>query len=559
MAPIASRFLIDLPEDAQLGQTAWEPLPAVSPDGRFVVFRMTPEQGTGFRLYLRPIGSLTVQPIAGTEGVNPYPFWSADSRYIGFFAVGKLKKVAVTGGPPQVLTDGAGPGATWNQDDVILFGDQGSIRRVSASGGASTPIRTPDKSKNEIAFGWPSFLPDGRHFVFVASNADAGRSEIRVAALDGGTDEPLFAGSSRVMYANPNHLLFVRDGTLMAQPFDASNLSLTSAAFPIAESVGFNAAGGNFRGSAAFGVATNGTLVYRVATVAAATELTWFDRSGKRLGILPSNGVFTRPVFSPDQTRVVGERREANGGDIWMLDVSRGASSRFTFDPATDVFPTFSPDGAQVAFSSNRGGTYGLYVKPATGVGEEQLLQKVPGANDLAAANWSPDGGLLLYSPLTADSEWDIWALPLNGDRKPYPILNQKYTEFRPRFSPDGRWMLYTSNETGRNEIYVQAFPPSGGKWQVSVNGANTGHWRSDGKEIVFEALDRKIMGVDVKLGATFEAGIPHPLFEVPTAIVGSRLAMTADGQRFLVPLPSKSDESAALRVVLNWPADIKK
>jgi Tol biopolymer transport system component len=292
--------------------------------------------------------------------------------------------------------------------------------------------------------------------------------------------------------------------------------------------------------------------------VAAASELTWFDRSGKTLGILPSNGVFTRPVFSPDQTRVVGERREG-AGDIWMLDVKRGASSRFTFDPAADVYPVFSPDGAQVAFASNRGGTWGLYVKPATGVGAEQLLHKVPGASDVAAADWSPDGRLLLYSPLTGDSVRDVWALPLMGDRKPYPVLNQKYNELRPRFSPDGRWMLYISGETGRNEVYVQAFPPSGGKWQVSVNGANVGHWRKDGREIVFEALDRKIMAVDVKLDTTFEAGIPRPLFEVPAAIVGSRLAMTADGQRFLVPLPSKSDESAALRVVLNWPAEISK
>lgn len=186
-------------------------------------------------------------------------------------------------------------------------------------------------------------------------------------------------------------------------------------------------------------------------------------------------------------------------------------------------------------------------------------LQKSPGVNDLAAADWAPDGRFLFYNILTADGDWDGWVLPLAGDRKPYPILNQKYSEMRSRFSPDGRWMLYTTDETGRFEIYVQAFPPSGGKWQVSVNGGNVGYWRNDGKEIIFEALDRKIMAVDVKLGSTLEAGIPHPLFEVPTAIVGGRLAMSADGQRFLVPLPLKSDDSAALRVVLNWPADIRK
>jgi Tol biopolymer transport system component len=255
---------------------------------------------------------------------------------------------------------------------------------------------------------------------------------------------------------------------------------------------------------------------------------------------------------------VVGERREESG-DIWMLDVARGTSSRFTFDPGSDVYPAFSPDGAQVAFASNRGGTYGLYVKPSSGVGAEQLILKVPDVNDVAAATWSPDSQVLLYSPNNPNGEWDIWALPLTGDRKPYPVLTQKYTEYRPRYSPDGRWMLYVSNETGRNEVYVQAFPPSGGKWQVSVNGANVGHWRKDGREIVFESLDRRVMAVDVKLGTTFEAGLPHELFQVPANVVGGRLAMSADGQRFLVPLPTSSDERVALRAVLNWPAGIKR
>jgi eukaryotic-like serine/threonine-protein kinase len=560
VAPIASRFVIDLPSDAALvGQGPVEPLPAVSPDGRLVVFRMITAGHPAARLYVRPIGSLNAEPLAGTEAVVAYPFWSADSRFVGFFADGKLKKVSVAGGPPQVVTDGIGPGGTWNQDDVILFTEQGSIRRASAVGGASTSIRTPDKSRNEVAYSWPSFLPDGRHFLYVAVSTDPGKSEIRVGSLDEESDTSLFAGSSRVMYTSPNHLLFVRDGTLMAQPFDTRSLSLTGAAFPIAESVGFigrGGTGGTVGGAAAFGVAATGTLVYRVGPGAAASELTWFDRSGKRLGILPSNGGIARPVFSPDQTRVAGERPEGNV-DVWMLDVTRGTNSRFTFDPATDFAPIFSPDGAQVAFSSDRGGTWGLYVKPAAGVGAEQLLLKVPGASQVIVGDWSPDGRLLLYTPAPIDSAEDVWVLPLTGDRKPYALLNQKYNERRPRFSPDGRWILYSSNETGREEIYVQAFPPSGGKWQVSVNGAAVGYWKRDGREIIFDSLDRKIMAVDVKLGTTFEAGIPRPLFELPATIVGGRFAMTADGQRFLIPLPSRTDETAAIRVVLNWPADI--
>jgi eukaryotic-like serine/threonine-protein kinase len=401
---------------------------------------------------------------------------------------------------------------------------------------------------------WPAFLPDGRHFVYVAVNSDPGRTEVRAAALDSAGDTSLFASNSRVLYANPDHLFFVRDGTLMAQPFDPRRLSLAGAAFPVAEGVGFAPQ----IGAAAFGVSANGALVYRTNSTMTANELTWFDRSGKNLGVVRASANLVLPVLSPDQNRAVVEKRDGTSADVWVIDLARGTSSRFTFDPANDVFPIFSPDGKQIAFASNRGEGFGVYLKPATGVGAEQLIHKVQGSA-LGIADWSPDGKVLLYNVMTPDAGYDAWALPMTGDRKPYPVLNQKYNEYRTRLSPDGRWMLYTSNETGRNEIYVQASPPSGGKWQVSVDGAEYGYWRADGREIVFDSPARKMMAVDVKLGATFEVGIPHPLFDVPGVVVAQRVGMTADAQKFLVPMAPQTGERPALRVVLNWAADVSK
>src|SRR5262249_31292248 len=267
---LVSRFAIEFPPEAPLGPGGADPFPSVSPDGQYVAFRSAGSASTAtWRLWLRPVGSLNAQLVAGTEGINGYSFWSPDSRFIGFFAGGKLKKVAVAGGPPQILCDGSGPSATWNQDDLIIFDQQGSLHRVSAAGGVSTAIRTPDKSKQEACYRLPSFLPDGRHFVYISVSTDPGRTEVRAGSLDSSDDRSLFASNSRVLYAPPGYLLFVRDGTLMAQPFDASSVSLKGDVFPVAERIGFNPANGD----GAFGASQNGTLVYRVATGTASSEL----------------------------------------------------------------------------------------------------------------------------------------------------------------------------------------------------------------------------------------------------------------------------------------------
>jgi serine/threonine protein kinase len=556
--PVATRFLIDMPEESNWGATPVAPYPAVSPDGRYVSFRA----GLASRppvLWIRPISSLIAQPIPGTENVDPgaQPFWSPDSRYIAFIAGGKLKKVAVGGGPSQVLCDATGPGGTWNRDDVILFDSQNSIWRVGAAGGTPAVVRVPDKARNDVASRWPWFLPDGHRFVYQAVNLlDQGRSEIRVGSLDSNDDKGLFPANSRVVYAS-NHLLFSRAGTLLAQPFDVQRLSLTGDAFPaVSDTIGYAVA----LGFAAFSASDNGTLVYREEGRATDTELTWFDRAGKQLGLAPVIGHVQRPHVASDQRRIVVERNDNAGIDLWVLDVVRGTSSRFTYDPADELYPVFSPDGAQIAFGSNRGGKFGVYTKGSSGLGAEELIYTVEGASNLGIGDWSPDGKTLLYNVLsTGGTGWDVWGIPMTGDRKAFPLLNEKYNQFRSRFSPDGRFVLYTSDETGRQEVYVQPFPSSGGKWQVSVNGAVDGYWRHDGKEIVFNSIDGQMMAVDVKLGTTFEAGVPHVLFKIPGTIVAQRFVVASDAQRFLLPFAARAGGRQTLAAVLNWTADIKK
>jgi Tol biopolymer transport system component len=317
------------------------------------------------------------------------------------------------------------------------------------------------------------------------------------------------------------------------------------------ESVGFD------RGYAAFSVSTNGTLVYRRADGAGATNLQWFDRSGKRLGVIERALNVFMPVLSRDGNRVAVEVRGGGSSDVWVIDVLRETLSRFTFEAAFDGQPMFSPDGQNIVFTSNRDATPGLYLKPATGTGQEELIHK---GNQIIASDWSPDGTVLLYNVIDTETGVDIWALPMSGERKPYVVLNQKSNELRPRFSEDGRWFVYASNESGRSQIYVQTFPPSGGKWQVSVEAGSEPVWGRDGKEIFFNAPEGRIMAVDVTLGSTFEAGIPRELFRLPVANT-QRFAVTADSRRFLFALPPDSGggDHPTITVVQNWTADIGK
>jgi Tol biopolymer transport system component len=553
---LVSRFSVTLPPGANLAGTAASPFPTVSPDGRYIVYAA--KSAGALRLWLRPINSLTAQPIPGTEDIFPLnstPFWSWDSRYIGFFASGKLKKVAVSGGLPTILCEANGDSiaGTWSVNDVILFEKEGSIYRVGVNGGIPTAIRTPSNSETKSTLKFPYFLPDGRHFLYVVSGA---KSEVRIGDLNNKNDKPLFQTNSRVLLAPPNYLLFIRDNTLMAQRFDLKELAISGDVVPVAQEVAFN----EVNGTAAVSASDNGTLVYRAKEAATMIDLTKFDRNSNNLGIVRPAGNYEQPRLSPDKNSLAAVKRDSGTGDVFLIDIVRGTSHPLTSDLADDLYPIFSLDGKQVAFASNRGGAWGIYVKPADGGAEEKMIHKVEGSQ-VRLDSWSSD--YLIYETVSKATGRNIWALPMTGeDRKVIPVTNDKFVHQGARLSPNGRWIFYASNKSGRPEIYVQAFPPSAGVHPISTDGVSdsVGDWGQDGKEIVFQAADGKMMAVVVKLGTdSIDVGIPKPLFQVPGPITGSRFAMSADGQEFIIPQSPDSSDRPSLTTVLNWAADLKK
>jgi Tol biopolymer transport system component len=358
-----------------------------------------------------------------------------------------------------------------------------------------------------------------------------------------------------VTFAPPGYLLFVRDRTLVAQPFDPKSFKTKGEPVPLAEHIGTDSVG-----LATFSVSRDGMLAYRTGESGA--RLLWVDRSGKELDPVGDRGEYGNPALTRAGDRLAFGLNDPRGGkaDIWIRDLARGASSRFTFDPATDVEPLWSPDGKTIVFSSDRGGQFDLYAKAAGGGGQEQLLFK---SDELKLAyDWSRDGRYIAFQSLAKKTGWDLWVLPTFGDRKPILFLQTPFHESRPAFSPDGKWLAYQSNESGRPEIYVQNFPGPGGKWQVSTGGGVEPAWRADGKELYYAAPDQKIMAVEVRAGETFEAGVPQALFRAivqPIGNVRGHYVPSPDGQRFLLLAPLGRESMVPTTVVVNWNAGLTR
>ena len=558
--PRAARFQIPLPEKAT------EPMFRLSPDGRSLAIAAT--EGGRSRLWVRPIDSLDARALPGADDAT-YPFWSPDSAFIGFFAQGKLKKIAVAGGPAQTLCVAAdGRGGTWNANGVIVFSALGdALSRVPAVGGIPTPVT---KAANSQRF--PEFLPDGKHFLFSISLGKPEANGIYVGSLDGTPPVRLLPDESNAVYGPPDapgkvgHLLFRRENTLMAQPFDPGRLEMTGELLPLAEQVGVsrNVAFG------AFSASENGVLAYGSGNQGLRNrELVWMDRTGKRLGLIGQSGDMSTAMLSPDEKKIsFGLIKQTGGTDIWLYDVVRGVSSRFTFRPGISQDGVWSPDGSRILFQSDN---QSLYEKPVNGAGKEELLLR-RGINT-RPLDWSRDGRFLVYQMQSGgQTGYDLFLLPIRSgsaagradgsDDKPVPYLQTPFSEVAAQFSPDGRWMAYTSNESGRPQIYVQGIPASGAKWQISAAGGDQPRWRRDGKELFFISDDQKLMVVPVKTGAAFEAGAPQPLFDIQPINnqLSGRFAYqpTADGQRFLVTAPA-GGQTTPLTVVLNWQAGLVK
>jgi len=532
--------------------------PVLSPDGNRIAYVATRE-GTAM-LWVRSLSGDHAHPIPGTDGAI-FPFWAPDGRAIGFFAGSKLKTVSLDGGLPiDVANAPFGRGGSWSNEGTILFASdfQTTLSQVPAAGGAVKPATVMDKAQHD-SHRWPLFLPDGKHFLYLAvthtNNRDP-KDAIYYASLDGKENHVVVQALTNVTYA-AGRLLFVRDRSLMAQLFDVKTGTLHGEAERVAEDVLLD--GTVWR--AQFDASNSGMLVYAMGGLTS-WQAMWYDRSGKRLGAEGEKALNLVAVrLSPDGSRLATEAGEASD-DIWVYDRKRQVNTRLTFGPGTSSSPVWSPDGKWIAYNGVRGNDIDLLRKPVNGLGTEELLLK-GNANSRNPLDWSPDNQFLLFAEGDLQSTGQVWLLPMVGDRKPIPLIQNQFVVSGAKFSPDGRWLAYSSNDSGRQEVYVTSFRGASGKWQISTTGGVQPMWRRDGKELFYWSADNGLTAVPITLkNDGIETGSPHQLFRFnnPVGIVGviSPYDFTPDGQRFVL-LTTPEDKPRAVALVSNWAAELKQ
>ena len=558
------RFLLQPPEHSNFGVAF-----ALSPDGKQLAFVGAGPGGQSL-LWVRPLDSLEARPLQGTVGAMYLPFWSPDSRFLVFGSEGKLKKIEAAGGPAQALCDAPATviGGSWSPAGVILFsGNSGSILKVPAAGGVAKPLTTV--TSGETFHSHPFFLPDGRHFIY-ARQAGSEKSGIYVGEVDAKPEEQnqkrVLSARFAIFTPTPNsggYLLFLRGRTLMAQPFDPDKMELGGEAAPLADPVGLYAA---TRGLFS---ATAKVLAYR-GDVGERNRLTWFDRQGNVLGYAAEPGTYNTLSLSRDATRAAVQRTDPQQGnnDIWLFDFVRGGSTRFTFDPSVESNPVWSPDGRRIVFTADRNGMDDLYEKDTSGVGAEEPLIKSKDPSDpfgKVAEDWSRDGRFLIYTRLAPATGYDLWFLPMTGDRNPKPFLETQFLEDQAQFSPDGRWVAYVSDASGSREVYVRPFPPSPenrGQWMISNGGGSEPRWRGDGKEM-FYVSGQRVMAAAISTSPIFSAGIPQVLFSAPLYTASNTISphdwdLAPDGKRFLINTISGEGSSIPITIVVDWSGGLK-
>jgi len=545
-----ARSTILLPE-----KTTVVDAPALSPDGSHLVFFARLEEGRS-GLWVRSLDATTAQPLAGAEGGN-FAFWSPDGRSIGFGTDGTLKRIDLSGSPPVTLANLSGfRGASWSPPGVIVFspGAFGPLHRIPAAGGAETPVTALDPARKENTHRWPWFLPDGRHFLYAATVINTNDATIYVGSLDSPETRIVAHANSNAVYAS-GYLLFLRDNTLMAQPFDARRLTTTGEALPAARQIATNSSG---RGL--FAASDTGELVLE-PDVQGGQRLVTLDRAGKPLAAVGEPGQLFTIFLSPEGRRatVAVYDRGAQNYDLWIYDLARNLRSRFSSDSANELEGVWSPDGRQIIFNSNRQGQYDLYRKPTSGDAGEELLY-ADGLNKYPTS-WSPDGKFVMYhSQGDPKLKAALWVLPLRGDRTPIPFLQTPFDSTYGQFSPDGKWLAYQSNDSGRSEIYIAPFPGPGGESQVSTAGGVLPRWRGDGKELFYIAPDRRLMATQIAItGSGLVIGASRPLFRTRIDNGFYEYDVSADGQRFLAIQPDEQAVPEPLTLVQNWTAGLKK
>jgi Tol biopolymer transport system component len=525
---------------------------------------ITPRIDGQSAIWVRDLDGLAFRMLLGTEGANSLPFWSPDSRWIGFFADGKLKKIDVTGGPAITLCDVPNArGGSWNREGVIIFAQLAvGVFRLSAAGGAPTQLTKIDIAAGEVTHRAPWFLPDGRHFLYTARHNDEQNTRIYVDTIDtkpeAHTRREVLVAASNAVYAPPapgsaraGWLLFSPEDTLKAQPFDAANAKTMGDAVPVAEKVDYMGVG---MAQGQFSASANGTLVYLSGALGnPKKQLTWFDRSGNSVGAVGAPADIQWAALSPDGSTLAMDRPGQDGGsvDIWLRDLARGTESRLTFGPGNSTYPVWSPDGRRVAWYSWR--DLKPHAKASNGVGNEETLFQ---ARLNRVYDWSRDGRYLIDYSFDEKSRGDIWVIPLFGDRKPFAWLATQFQETDAKLSPNNQWLAYVSDESRRREVYVQTFPEHKGKWQISTTGGDRPVWSRDGRELYFISADNKMMAAAIKgTGTSFQASVPKALFPVPAQ---EQYDVSKDG-RFLIHVPVNQNVTGVpITVVKNWQAGLK-
>jgi Tol biopolymer transport system component len=534
---------------------------ALSPDGRTAAYIAAVNEKTG--LWVRPLDG-TARLLAGTEGAA-YPFWSPDSKAIGFFVAGKLQRVELAGGAPRPICDATVPrGGAWTSDGYILFGStESGMFQVRAAGGAPSPLTTLDISNGEGSHRWPQALPGGRFLYWVRSDKPENSGIYAGSLAKPGERVKLLTTDINAMYAPGNggagYLLWLRGGILLAQEFDPATLRLTGEPFPVADPVARVSSIGQM--SAA--VSANGLLLYSGSNTF--SQFTWLDRSGKPLGVVGEPGEYSVFRLSPDASRVAAVREKPGGNDVWLLEVQRSVSSPFTRAPGLNQFPIWSPDGRTILFSSTA--AVNLFRKYAGGAGSEERISQ--SRNQQLATDWSRNGRMVLYYEIAPGTQRDLWLLPttpdgkVTRDAKPQPYLQTQYNESWGRFSPEPspRWVTYQADETGRYEVYIQSFPEKRGAVQISTGGGQFPQWGPGGHELFYVSPDNTLMSVDLTLVSdSVKPSAPRELFALPAIDIGwSPYDVTADGQRFLVRATPEKAAAQPLTVIVNWTAMLKK
>jgi serine/threonine protein kinase/Tol biopolymer transport system component len=530
---------------------------ALSPDGKRLAFRVT-EAGGRRRLWVRALDALTPQPLDGTEE-GDRPFWSPDSRFLGFFAGKQLRKIEVSGGPVQTITDvgvNTATGAAWSQDGTIIFAlNLGGIQRIPAQGGPAERLTTLDAAHKETRHYFPNMLPDGDHFTYVVTSAETGTKGLWITSISNPrAKRRLLADLSQAVYSQ-GYLLFVRGGTLMAHPFDSKRMELSGEPVPVVDRIEYSA----ILGFADFSISQNGTLAY--IGVTAPWRLTWFDRTGKSLGAIGAPGSYQSISISPDESRVATEASSSTDPhyELYLVDPIRGTTTQLTFGAASGNFPTWSPDGGTIAFGSNRDGAYDIYQKSANSPGQDVVVLR--SEQNKFVMDWSRDGrNLLLYGETDSKTGKEgLWVLPMAGERKPVTYLPPDFEYRDARFSPDGRLVAYASDEASTVQVFVQSFPSGSGRWQISTQGGSRPRWRADGRELYYLAPGGKLMAVDVKPGAAFNASPPKLLFETWIRGYLAEYDVSHDGQKFVMLAPEEGAAATPATLLLNWTTLLKK